>query len=292
MIEKEFVDRVPLNPGRIKLVPVDGQENTFDMERADNPTVPGTSMNKAAFDSIIQSRLTGRYYVPTVEQVNGADLMLTANPIPTSGWGNVTTTGAKSGDYEIITVSSLDANRYPDKAVDGDNSTCWRSISTNNPFFLIKFPTPIKVTKFLIKAHINVERIATLRIRGSNDGVNWTSLLLIEDLQTDEVERVLTTTGKYTHYRIDAAGTWDLSVYTFKVAEYEFTELINNYSISSGFPLLFTEEQRITIRTPDTVTTLGVTKNNLNGIPIKTILQGGKRYELRYTGTSFVAKEV
>ena len=292
MKEKEILDRVPLNPGRIKLIPVDGLDDTFDMERADDPSVEGTPINKATLDSIIQSRLTGRYYVPTVEQKNGADLTLTANPIPTNGWGNVTATGAKSGDYEIITVSSLDANRYPDKAVDGDNSTCWRSISTNNPFFLIKFPTPIKVTKFLIKAHINVERIATLRIRGSNDGVNWTSLLLIEDLQTDEVERVLTTTGKYTHYRIDAAGTWDLSVYTFKIAEYEFTERINNYSISSGFPLLFTEEQRITIRTPDTVTTLGVTKNNLNGIPIKTILQGGKRYELRYTGTSFVAKEV
>ena len=87
MIEKEFLDRVPLNPGRITLVPVDGMENTFDMKRADNPSVEGTPMNKAAFDSIIQSRLTGRYYVPTVtREIISSREGLTTSPVPLSGW--------------------------------------------------------------------------------------------------------------------------------------------------------------------------------------------------------------
>ena len=30
-------DRVSLHPGRVKLVPVAGQENTYDMVRADSP---------------------------------------------------------------------------------------------------------------------------------------------------------------------------------------------------------------------------------------------------------------
>lgn len=40
-------DRVPLYPGRVKLTPVSGQENTYDMVRADQPTQEGTPLNKA-----------------------------------------------------------------------------------------------------------------------------------------------------------------------------------------------------------------------------------------------------
>lgn len=42
-------DRVPKYPGRVKLVPVTGQENTFDMLRADEPTQPGDPLSKATF---------------------------------------------------------------------------------------------------------------------------------------------------------------------------------------------------------------------------------------------------
>ena len=40
-------DRVPLYQGRVTLTPVAGQENTFDMARADQPTQEGTPLNKA-----------------------------------------------------------------------------------------------------------------------------------------------------------------------------------------------------------------------------------------------------
>lgn len=42
-------DRIPLYPGRVKMTPVAGQANTFDMERADDPTQAGTPINKATF---------------------------------------------------------------------------------------------------------------------------------------------------------------------------------------------------------------------------------------------------
>ena len=41
-------DRVPLYPGRVKMTPVAGQANTFDMVRADDPTQAGTPLNKAS----------------------------------------------------------------------------------------------------------------------------------------------------------------------------------------------------------------------------------------------------
>lgn len=40
-------DRVPLYPGRVKLEPVAGQANTYDMTRADQPQQVGTKLNKA-----------------------------------------------------------------------------------------------------------------------------------------------------------------------------------------------------------------------------------------------------
>lgn len=40
-------DRVPLYPGRVKLNPVSGQPNTYDMVRADQPTQEGTPLNKS-----------------------------------------------------------------------------------------------------------------------------------------------------------------------------------------------------------------------------------------------------
>ena len=48
----EVIDRIPTHPGRVKLVPVEGQENTFDMVRADEPIEVGTPINKALFDSM------------------------------------------------------------------------------------------------------------------------------------------------------------------------------------------------------------------------------------------------
>ena len=66
MKEVTFLDRVPAYPGRVTLTPVPGQANTYDMARADNPTVAGTPLDKATFDSMVHSRLTGRYYMPTV----------------------------------------------------------------------------------------------------------------------------------------------------------------------------------------------------------------------------------
>lgn len=51
-------DRVSLYPGRVKLVPVAGQENTYDMVRADSPTQEGTPLNK---DSLLKDATAALY---------------------------------------------------------------------------------------------------------------------------------------------------------------------------------------------------------------------------------------
>lgn len=44
-------DRVSTYPGRIKLTPVSGESNVYDMSRADVPINEGTPVNKALFDN-------------------------------------------------------------------------------------------------------------------------------------------------------------------------------------------------------------------------------------------------
>lgn len=59
-------DRTPLYPGRIRLVPVEGQQYLYDMTRADGPTQSGTPLNKATFlkDDTASLFGMGNYAVP------------------------------------------------------------------------------------------------------------------------------------------------------------------------------------------------------------------------------------
>lgn len=53
-------DRVPLYPGRVKMTPVAGQANTYDMVRADDPTQVGAPLTKATFLKDATAALFGK----------------------------------------------------------------------------------------------------------------------------------------------------------------------------------------------------------------------------------------
>lgn len=59
-------DRIPQYPGRVTLTPVEGQENTYDMVRADQPTQEGTPLSKANLlkDSTAAMYVGARVNVP------------------------------------------------------------------------------------------------------------------------------------------------------------------------------------------------------------------------------------
>lgn len=67
-------DRVPLYPGRVTLTPVAGQENTFDMVRADQPTQEGTPLNKATLLKDVTASILG---LPNTAVPDDAFLALT-----------------------------------------------------------------------------------------------------------------------------------------------------------------------------------------------------------------------
>jgi hypothetical protein len=295
MIEKTFLDRVPTYPGRVKMTPVPGQANTYDMVRADSPTVEGTPIDKAAFDSIIQSRLTGRYYEPTVtRQTISGKYDITANPIPTSwnGSGLVYT----SGNYRISTNRNPEYNTsylLPD-AFDGKEDTylLWAVTSGDEANVTIELPDLIELKKVKLKYKNSTNM--RLTIQGSADGVIYNTLYQRAGNSDNLTEYMLTSTGQYKFYKFSfvAGSSGSLYIYTIAFSGYDVATYKNNFTLAKGVPAEWTTGQRVTIQAPAATNNLAVISNTLNGVPVNTILQPSRRYELRYTGSAFAAKEV
>lgn len=88
-------DRVPTYPGRVRLIPVAGQANTYDMSRADSPQQEGTPINKANLLDDATAEKLGLSGDPTVSQALAGILQKPIRAkLTVSGWTAVT------GGYE------------------------------------------------------------------------------------------------------------------------------------------------------------------------------------------------
>lgn len=292
MIEKTFLDRVPTHPGRVKMTPVPGQANTYDMVRADSPTVVGTPIDKAAFDSIIQSRLTGRYYAPNYSRRELSSIAgLTANPIPTSGW-QVVDGVATNGGYK---ATSKGGNSSIADVFDTSTTTGVSVSAAADYWVQLELPQAITVKKVRTYVFtINTGVTVTTQVQGSNNGSSWTTLATIAGNQTGNAEVTLTKTGEYKFYRLYTTTPTEatLRFYTFAFAAYDVKTYAMAYTVSEGWPSVWTEGQVALIQIPAEAQTGAVVENTINGIPCSTVFQLNRRYELRYTGSNFVAKEV
>lgn len=295
MKEIDFRDRVPTHPGRVKLTPVAGAEDTYTMERADLPIEPGTPIDKAMYESIIQSRLTGRYYSLDVDRIAvGQSADINTNPIPASGWVNSNFSLSTNGGY----VARVDEGygNYPSYAFDGNDGTSWVGAQNKTEHWLsLELPGAITAKKIALK--VQVERptnTPTIKIEGSNNNSTWLTLLTINETQTAAKEYTLNSPGEYKYYRVHltytAANTPE--IYTFAIIQYAVNQYNSSYTIASGVPSKWTTGQRVTVQVSSAANTLSVISNTLNGVKVNTILQSGRRYELRYNGTTFDAKEV
>ena len=296
MIEQNIVDRVPKYPGRVKLTPVEGQADKFVMERADEPTNPGTPIDKATLDSIIKSRLTGRYYVPVASPVKTTSRTVRANPLPTSSW--VETNGykdASSGGYLIEGNLVVNNNAGTSKAFDGNTATYWDAGYNVGAQIVITFSSPIVLKKIkLLISQGSAATNFTFTFAGSNNKTTWTTLYSGTSVPTTLTEFALTTTGEYKYYKLltnNGGASVQTFVYELSVSEYEVPGFSLDY-VENAFPLSFTVGQRAMLEIPSNVSTIGLISNTLNGVTVNTILQPSRRYELVYNGASFDAKEV
>ena len=96
-------DRVPTYPNRVILNPVAGQENTYDIVRADEPQQEGTPINKATLLDDTTAEKLGLTGDPTVNQALAGILQKPIKAkLSVSGWTAVT------GGYEqSVAVAGL-----------------------------------------------------------------------------------------------------------------------------------------------------------------------------------------
>lgn len=294
MREIDFKDRVPTYPGRIKLTRVAG--TTYTMERADEPVVEGTPIDKALYDSITKSRLTGRFYEPAVSRNVVAGLTgLTTSPIPTSGWVYDADNRyiARSGIYSVE-VSS-DQNTSADRAADAFTSSGWMSVGGVESWIKIYHAQALKVDKIRFRVELQYpSRLTRLVIQGSTNGTTWQELGTYASVTEDTLmDYTLINTGDYNYYRLmfTSDGSNRITVSNLSYILYDISSYTSAYTLE-GMPLVWDRGQRLTISTPSNVNTYAVAENTLNGVKVNTILQSNRRYELRYNGTSFDVKEV
>jgi hypothetical protein len=290
MKEVTFADRVPTYPGRVVLTPVDGQANTFDMVRADDPIIEGTMLNKATFNSMIHSRLTGRYYLPTVARETVSSQDVTVNPIPASGWLNATTTTANLNGYEIYATAASSQSELITSAFDGNPNTYWLGLNNDVNYIGFKLPSAVQATKLKMKFAFTSGDINEAKIQASNDWQNWDDVsgTFYVGNETVMTEREVNAKKPYYYYRVLLSIYQDAGIYCYglELAGYNVSTHRNAFTVEN-VPTVWTPYQRITIVTPADVNAMGIIENTLNGVRLDAILQPNKYYELIYNGSYF-----
>ena len=292
MKEVTFLDRVPTYPGRVVLTPVSGQANTFDMVRADSPRVAGTPLDKATFESVVHSRLTGRYYAPTVTKSAESEITnLNANPIPAT-WQ---VADNRHSYFEAWEVSANSASTPPHYAVNGVSNNGWQSGEGITHSITLNTGGALKVKKMRVNCGAVSQSINTMTIQGSNNGQSWVDLLSVSKPSTAATEYTISSPAYYSHYRLAfemSYQTGAVIVREWAFTQHDITTYKNALFIADGVPSSWTDLQVITFRTPDDLSTLGVVSNTLNGYPVDVILKPARLCKAVFSANTFIATEV
>ena len=156
------------------------------------------------FESIVHSRLTGRYYQPVVAQIFlTGPVNFTTNPLPTSGWSG-SGTNIESGSYDIVFTNSALSTSYPlSNGFDGNDNTYfgWYLQSESPKGLTIEAPTLFKVKKIKLKIDGDSNTRHTLTISGSADGSDFTDLYSGTCALDVLTEYELTSPGLYRFYK-------------------------------------------------------------------------------------------
>ena len=129
-------DRVPTYPGRVRLIPVAGQENTYDIVRADEPQQEGTPLNKATLLDDTTAEKLGLTGDPTVSQALAGILRKPVQATLTeAGWTAIT------GGYEqSVAVAGLLATDDTRTRVDPARNVSGISTANDEAFALLQEP--------------------------------------------------------------------------------------------------------------------------------------------------------
>lgn len=200
-------DRVPLYPGRVTLIPVQGLANTYTMTRADQPTQEGTPLNKESLlrdetaalyglndqatpDDILQANKTehnslDRLARSALGASGGASLVLTP-------FGSLAAGGTKNGIAMPESELTLDLSSLPEGAkISYFSFEAARSSESNtgSDTYLVSFGLKINGDKYTIgqKSFTRNESLSDL----INTAINSQALFGVSPSKSDTVSLFL-----------------------------------------------------------------------------------------------------
>lgn len=238
-------------------------------------------------NGVTKNVLVNKYYVPTVNRaITGSTQTVSGNPIPTYGWVKGTNKFT-NGLYEIS--GSVFNDNIP-LAFDGDSNTNY-SVNDTSSWVKFKLPSATTVKEIIVDLGTSAgDGAKGFTLQGSNNDSTWDNLVTGSGSGSAVA---LTTVGNYQYYKVVGTTSYlgHLQYKNVAIANYEI-ETYNNALTIDNTSETFEVNQRVLIETPNSMNSVAVVSNSLNGIAIDAILQPSKRYELVYTGTMFTTKEV
>lgn len=110
-----FVDRIPTQTGRRKITHADGTSEYVIVEMADNPTVEGTPLNRAAFMALQGFEATTTVIsksesVTTITQTNANNETLVTTISKAGGSTTVTAVFTAADDSTITSTTTITKN--------------------------------------------------------------------------------------------------------------------------------------------------------------------------------------
>jgi hypothetical protein len=223
-----------------------------------------------------------RFVTPTSSQ------SLSTNPIPVS-WEQVVAGMTYRSEEYTITASRFEADGEAYKAFDNDQSTAWAANVISGASLVLELPTAVLIDKIYLMH--TAPPASTLTIEYSHNGYDWNMDTTVTSSTTSGRDVALAgNTAKYWRLNFSAAGNTVVKVFRWELSDYTITTYTANFEIAD-LPTMV-ENQIILVQINTTHSATGITSNSLNGTPIQSILQAGKKYELTYHTTHYTAKEI
>lgn len=177
-------DRIPRYPGRVKLTPVPGEPDTYDMVRADEPTEAGTPLNKNTFlkdttaglyglsassvpDNIFQKLKDSVQLITTVvpDKAKGKDFV--AKDVVSANYGTNNTYYHKfAGGNGVVVCIVIEQNRYF-ITKDNGNTVTSNTISDISKLYGVAYSNGV----FVLSGDKG-------KMMVTSDFINWTTIQL------------------------------------------------------------------------------------------------------------------
>lgn len=107
------------------------------------------------------------------------------------GFANGDGSGSNLLTGGTATASSVYSNLYASNAFDASDSSYWEAGNQSDPFQWVRIDlaSPVTIRNFYVSSQLASEVPRDFKIQGSNDGTNWTDIVVVVDWVTSAMAK-------------------------------------------------------------------------------------------------------